>query len=228
MLFIFNYQDITILLVLSSLTLWSPWRFNLSNQLYVQIPTPFPPFNQSIDNWLSTLSDLAKTAKASTQTIIAKQTCTNIQKVDAKYCILFNIKFKYIHQKICKPQHASPFDSIWHQHNNISTNLLDITQELYIQQSIISNPMVPTYYHQSNHPIHYTCVVCYYPWHDVDSFTIEQCGTPDISLDTHFTERLTTYVSCILLTTKLLVSTRSRTLSSNPHLINSMIVFSSS
>jgi hypothetical protein len=54
-------------------------------------------------------------------------------------------------------------DSIQDRQGNILTNLQDIAKEIYIQQSILNQPAIPTCYHQPNHNPDCICGVRQYP-----------------------------------------------------------------
>ena len=93
---------------------------------------------------------------------------------------------KKIAGKVFKNFETSSLDSIADRQNNIITNPKDIAKKIHVQQSISNRPIVLTYEHQKTHPQHCTCRVRQYPWHDLDGFTIDRCGDPQIPLHTYF------------------------------------------
>jgi hypothetical protein len=66
--------------------------------------------------------------------------------------------------------------SIKDREGNILTNLEDIVEEIYIQQSILNQPATPTYHHQPTHNHECVCGVRQYLWHDLSGFVLEKCG----------------------------------------------------
>jgi hypothetical protein len=66
------------------------------------------------------------------------------------------------------------------------TNPEDIVEEIYIQQSILNQPAIPTCRHQPNHELNCTCEVRQYPWHDLDGFVLEKCGDIHASIGNTF------------------------------------------
>jgi hypothetical protein len=97
---------------------------------------------------------------------------------------------KKINRKVFKHSETSPLDSITDRQNNILTNPEEIAKEIYIQQSISNRPTVPTCHYQTIHPPYCTCSVRQYPWHDLDGFTIDQRGEPQIPLHTYFDQEI--------------------------------------
>ena len=86
-------------------------------------------------------------------------------------------------------------DSIIDRQNNILTSPEDIALEIHTQQSISNRPTVPTCQYQNTHPIHCTCGVQQYPWHDLDGYTIDKRGEPQTPLHTYFDQE--TYDFCL-------------------------------
>ena len=102
---------------------------------------------------------------------------------------------KKINRKVFKNTETSPLDSIIDKHNNILTNPEDIALEIYTQQSISNRPTVSTCKYQNTHPIHCTCAVRQYPWHDLDGYIIDKRGEPQTPLHTYFDQE--TYDFCL-------------------------------
>ena len=102
---------------------------------------------------------------------------------------------KKINRRVFKHSETSPLDSITDRQNNILTNHEDIAKEIHIQQSINNRPTVPTCHYQNTHLPHCTCSVRQYPWHDLEGFTIDQRGEPQIPLYTYFDQE--TYDFCL-------------------------------
>ena len=65
-------------------------------------------------------------------------------------------------------------DSIQDRQGNILTNPNDIAEEIYIQQSILNQPTIPTCYHQSNYNSECVCRVRQYSQHDLNGFILEK------------------------------------------------------
>jgi hypothetical protein len=57
---------------------------------------------------------------------------------------------------------------------------------MYIQQSHINKPTIPTCYYQPNHQQNCTCAVRQYPWHDLDGYILDKRGIATIPLHTYF------------------------------------------
>ena len=102
---------------------------------------------------------------------------------------------KKINCKVFKNTETSPLDSIIDRQNNILTNPEDIASEIYTQQSINNRPTVPTCKYQNPHPLHCTCGVRQYPWHDLDGYIIDKRGEPQTPLHTYFDQE--TYAFCL-------------------------------
>jgi hypothetical protein len=81
-------------------------------------------------------------------------------------------------------------DSIQDRQGNILTNPKDIAEEIYIQQSILNQPAIPTYYHQSNHNPECVCGVRQYPWHDLDGFILEKRGDINVFIANTFDKKI--------------------------------------
>jgi hypothetical protein len=86
-------------------------------------------------------------------------------------------------------------DSIKDKQGNILTNLEDIAEEIYIQQSILNQPSTPTCHHQPNHDQECVCGVRQYPWHDLNGFILEKRGDIHASISNTF-DRIT-YDLCL-------------------------------
>ena len=152
---------------------------------YVQIP--HPPVTDSIPNeWIDFIATIAKIANKEARKITTKYTIDCIRQVVSKYRQLYEKSPKKVNRKVFKNSETSPLDFIIDRQNNILTSLQDIAQEIHIQQSISNRPTVPTCHHQTTHHLQCTCSVKQYPWHDLDGFTIDHCGEPQIPLYTYF------------------------------------------
>ena len=166
----------------------------IHNHHHVQIPNP-PTTNTSLNEWINEISTIAKTAKKQARNIITKYTKECILKAISKYRQLYEKNPKKVNMKIFKHSETSPLDSIIDRQNNILTSPEDIAKEIHMQQSISNRPTVSTCAHQTTHPQHCTCSVRQYPWHDLDGFTIDQRGQPQIPLHTYFDSE--TYDLCL-------------------------------
>jgi exonuclease III len=135
---------------------------NLQNHLYTTIPNP--PHNPTlISEWIRTLGNKGKKAKKEARDIIAKQTTINCKKAISKYINTLNLQPRRIHKVIFKNIENTTLDSIKDRQNNILTNPKDIAEEIYIQQSILNQPAIPTCYHQPNYDEKCLCGVRQYP-----------------------------------------------------------------
>jgi hypothetical protein len=160
----------------------------------LQIPDPLAT-NASLNEWIDEIAVIAKNAKKHARHITTKYTKECILKAISKYRQLYEKNPKKVNRKVFKNSKTSPLDSITDRYNNILTNPVDIAKEIHIQQSISNRPTVPTCEHQITHPQHCTCKVRQYPWHDLDSFTIDHRGEPQIPLHTYFDPE--TYDLCL-------------------------------
>jgi hypothetical protein len=86
-------------------------------------------------------------------------------------------------------------DSIKDKQGNILINPEDIAEEIYIQQSILNQPTIPTCYYQPNHNPECVCGVRQYPWHDLDGFILEKRGDTNASIAKMFDRN--TYDLCL-------------------------------
>ena len=159
----------------------------------MQIPHP-PTTNILPNKWINTIASIAKTANKEVRKITTKYTKDCILKVVSKYRQMYK-KPKKINRKVFKHSETSPLDSITDRQNNILTNYKDIAKKIYIQQSISNRPIVPTCHYQNTHPLYRTCGVRQYPWHDLEGFTIDRRGKPQIPLHTYFDQE--TYNFCL-------------------------------
>jgi hypothetical protein len=167
---------------------------NLQNHPHTTIPNP--PSNPTLINeWIQNLGTIGKTAKKNARDIITKQTSNNCKKAIAKYRNTLNLQPKRIHKVIFKNTDNTTLDSIKDRRGNILTNPDDIAEEIYIQQSILNQPVIPTCYHQPNHELECVCGVRQYPWHDVKGFVLEKRGNPNTSITKTF-DRIT-YDLCL-------------------------------
>ena len=176
--------------------LWQshPILNELRNYQHTTIPPP-PITTVSPTDWIETIAYIAKTANKDARKITTKYTKDCILKAVSKYCQLYEKSPKKINRKVFKNTETSPFDSIIDRQNNILTNPEEIALEIYTQQSICNRPTVPTCHYQHTHPVHCTCGVRQYPWHDLDGYIIDKRGEPEIPLHTYFDQE--TYDFCL-------------------------------
>ena len=80
---------------------------------------------------------------------------------------------KKTNRKVFK-SNDTPLDRFIDKFNNIPTDLEDVAQEIYAQQSNYNKPTVPTCYYQPDHIQYCTCGVRQYPWHDLDRYTLQK------------------------------------------------------
>src|ERR1700737_984871 len=97
---------------------------------------------------------------------------------------------KKINRKVFKNTEASSLDSITDRQNNILTNHENIASKIYTQQFINNRPIVLTCQHQNTHPLHCTCGVRQYPWHDLEGYTIDKRGKSQIPLHMYFDQEI--------------------------------------
>jgi hypothetical protein len=134
----------------------------LQNHPHALIPHP-PNDPILINEWIKTLGTIGKIAKKNARNIITKQTATNCKKEIAKYRNTLNLQPKRIHKVIFKNTDNTTLDSIKDRQGNILTNPEDIAKEIYIQQSILNQPAIPTCHHQPTYNKECTCGVRQYP-----------------------------------------------------------------
>ena len=77
-------------------------------------------------------------------------------------------------------------DSLLDQNNNILTHPTDISNKIFIQQSLINAPTIQNCHYQSIHSLSCICNVQQYPWHDITGFILDKRGNPNIPLSTYF------------------------------------------
>jgi hypothetical protein len=167
---------------------------NLQNHQLAKIPDP-PNEPLLINEWIKTLGTIGKTAKKNARDIITKQTSINCKKAISKYRNTLNLQPKRLHKVIFKNMDNITLDSIQDRQGSILTNPKDIAEEIYIQQSILNQPTIPTCYHQPNHNLEYICGVRQYPWHDLDGFILEKRGDTNASIANTFDKN--TYDLCL-------------------------------
>jgi hypothetical protein len=148
-----------------------------------------------INEWIKTLGNIGKIAKKKARDIITKQTTTNCKKTIAKYRNTLNLQPKRIHKVILKNTDNTTIDSIQDRQGNILTNPEDIAEEIYIQQSILNQPAIPTCHHQTTHNNKCVCGVRQYPWQDLSGFILEKRGDINASISNTF-DRIT-YDLCL-------------------------------
>jgi hypothetical protein len=158
---------------------------NLQNHTQKKIPNP-PNDPTLINEWIKTIGTIGKNAKKNARDIITKQITINCKTTISKYINTLNLQPKRIHKIIFKNTENTTLDCIKNRQGNILTNLEDIVEEIYIQQSILNQPAIPTCRHQPNHELNCTCEVRQYPWHDLDGFVLEKCGDIHASIGNTF------------------------------------------
>ena len=149
----------------------------LRNYKHTTIP-PLPNQEDLQQEWLITLATIAKTTNKQARIITTNHTRECVQKTISKYRQIYEKNPKRIHKKIFNNQDSPPLDCIKDIFNNILTNPSDISNEIFIQQSISNSPTVPTCHHQPEHMPKCTCGVRQYPWHDLNGLALEKRGTP--------------------------------------------------
>jgi hypothetical protein len=97
------------------------------------------------------LGTIGKTTKKNASDIITKQTSIKCKKEISKYRNTLNLQPKRIYKVVFKNIDNTTLNSIKDKQGNILTNLEDIAEEIYIQQSILNQPSTPTCHHQPNH-----------------------------------------------------------------------------
>jgi hypothetical protein len=167
-----------------------PTLTNLQNHQFADIPNP-PNDPLLVNEWIKTLGNIGKTAKKNARDIITKQTSINCKKAISKYRNTLNLQPKRIHKVIFKNIENTILDSIQDRQGNILTN----PKEIYIQQSILNQPAIPTCYHQPNHNLECVCGVRQYPWHDIDGFILDNRGETNASVADTFDKK--TYDLCL-------------------------------
>jgi hypothetical protein len=167
---------------------------NLQSHKHAEIPNQ-PNDLLLINEWVKTLGNIGKTAKKNARDIITKQTSINCKKEISKYKNTLNLQPKRIHKVIIKNTENTTLDSIKDRQNNILTNSKDIAEEIYIQQSILNQPTIPTCYHQPNHNPECVCGVRQYPWHDLNGYVLEKRGIENAFLANTFDRN--TYDLCL-------------------------------
>jgi hypothetical protein len=171
-----------------------PLITRLQNHPHAVIPHP-PNDPIFINEWIKTLGTIGKTAKKNARNIITKQTAINCKKTIAKYGNTLNLQPKRIHKVIFKNTDNTTLDSIKDRQGNILTNPEDIAEEIYIQQSILNQPTIPTCHHQPTHSRGCVCGVRQYPWQDLNGFVLKKQGDIHASISNTF-DRIT-YDLCL-------------------------------
>jgi hypothetical protein len=171
-----------------------PLITRLQNHPHATIPDP-PNDPTLINDWIKILGIIGKTAKKNARNIITKQTTSNCKKAIAKYKNTLNLQPKRIHKVIFKNTDNTTLDSIKDRQGNILTNLEDIAEEIYIQQSILNQLAIPTCHHQPIHNRECVCGERQYPWHDLIGFVLEKRGDIHASILNTF-DRIT-YDLCL-------------------------------
>jgi hypothetical protein len=139
-----------------------------------------------INEWIKTLGTIGKVAKKNAHDIITKQTSINCKKEISKYRNILNLQPKRIHKIIFKNIDNTILNNIKDRQVNILTNPKDITEEIYIQQSILNQPATPTCHHQPNHDPKCICGIRQYPWHNLKGFILEKRGDTNASIASTF------------------------------------------
>jgi hypothetical protein len=109
-----------------------------------------------------------------------------LQKAISKYKNTLNLQPKRIHKVIFKNTDSTTLDSLKDRQGYILTNPEDIAEEIYIQQSILNQPAIPTCHHQPTHNQKCICGVRQYPWHNLNGFVLEKRGDPHASISNTF------------------------------------------
>ena len=136
---------------------------------YQHTSIPHPPITMAPPTeWIDVIATITKNANKEARSITTKYTKTCIIKAVSKYRQIYEKSPKKINRKVFKNTDTSPMDCIIDRQNNILTNPEDIASKIYTQQSISNHPTVPTCHYQNTHPLHCTCGVRQYPWHDLD------------------------------------------------------------
>jgi hypothetical protein len=91
---------------------------------------------------------------------------------------------------IFKNTYNTTLDNLKDRQGNILTNPEDIAEEIYIQQSILNQPAIPTCHHQPAHNQKCICGVRQYPWHNLNGFVLEKRGDIHASISNTF-DRIT-------------------------------------
>jgi exonuclease III len=166
----------------------------LQNHQHTNIPNP-PSVPTLINEWIRILGNIGKNAKKNARDIITKKTSINCKKEIAKYRNILNLQPKRIHKVIFKNTENTTLDCITDRQGNILTNPEDIAEEIYIQQSILNQPVIPTCYHLPNHDPDCVCGVRQYLWQDLNGFVLEKRGTTNASIANTFDRN--TYDLCL-------------------------------
>ena len=149
----------------------------------------------NLTEWIDNIATIAKIANKEARKITTKYNKDCILKVVFKYRQMYDKSPKKINRKLFKNTETSHLDSIMDRQNNILTNPDDIASEIYTQQSISNRPTVFPCHYPYTHPLHCTCGVRQYPWHDLDGYTIDKRGEPQTPLHTYFDQD--TYDLCL-------------------------------
>jgi hypothetical protein len=112
-------------------------------------PPPVPSL--LLDPWITELASLAKQARIDARQVTTKRTQINYQKAIAKYRTLLNLKPRRIYQRIFKNIDTPPLDCLCNRAGNILINLVDISEEIFNQQSLINRPTIPLCLFQPTH-----------------------------------------------------------------------------
>ena len=143
-----------------------PILIDIRNHQHVHILHP-PITTSPLVEWIDTITTIAKNANKEAKKSTTKYTKDYILKAVLKYRQMYEKNPQKINRKVFKNIETSSLDSIIDRQNNILTNPEDIAWEIYTQQSISNRPTVPTCHYQHTHPLHCTCGVRQYPWHDL-------------------------------------------------------------
>ena len=116
---------------------YPPTNYKITNHPHAT--TPFLPNDPTlINDWIKIFGTIGKIAKKNARNIITKQTTINCKKAIAKYRNILNLQPKRIYKVIFKNKDNTTLDNIKDRQGNILTNLEDIAEEIYIQQSILN------------------------------------------------------------------------------------------
>jgi hypothetical protein len=171
--------------------LWQahPILNDIRNHQHTNIPDP-PVITTPPTEWIDAIATITKNANKEARKITTKYTKDCILKAVSKYRQMYEKNPKKINREVFKNTETSPLDSIIDRQNNILTNPEDIAAEIYTQQSISNRHTVLTCQYQNTHPLHCTCGVRQYPWHDLDGYIIDKRGEPQTPLHTYFDQEI--------------------------------------
>ena len=164
---------------------------SIPNHFHTSIPslsTHLP-----LDEWITELGNIGKIAQKQALTTKHSRTCA--KKAITRFPRLINQKSKKGNKTIFNTTDNSTLDSLLDCNNNIFTHPSDISNEIFIQQSLTNAPTVTNCQYQTSQPPTCTCNIRQYPWHDISGFTLKQRGDPHIPISSYFDRN--TYDICL-------------------------------